>query len=190
MTTSYGERLLRQFLEVMIPDLDRKYNYRPPWLEGLELDIYFPQITFGVEFNGDQHYVVTDFGDPREQIRRDAKKRNLCQLRGVTLVTVNAIDLEYTRLNRIIKKPVHRRMRELHIGSAYIKTKFLSPIEKAHRQIENRGRTYKLKELNREATAYRKTLIEKYDSPFARREKKKPRKEALARRKSRQLPTF
>lgn len=77
---SYGQSLLRQFLEriVIAKFLE---NQRPEWLRGLELDFWFPDLKLGIEFQGDQHLARTKtFGDCGSQKRRDREKAQLCKL--------------------------------------------------------------------------------------------------------------
>jgi len=52
------------------------FNYRPNWLERengyrLEIDIFFPDIKLGVEYNGKQHYEPVKFGNYSD---KEAKK--------------------------------------------------------------------------------------------------------------------
>lgn len=182
MTTSYGEQLLRQFLEIMIPDLEREYNYRPDWLQGLELDIYFPQARVGVEFNGDQHYFFTGtFGDPGEQIRRDRIKRNLCNKIDVRLICVTAIDLEWTKLNGLVKNVIVDRAHEYSGFPSREETRVSPRLPKDEfnkRKKEQQAQNRKLRPINKLATEYRKTLVKNYNSPTARKKKKGPRRAA------------
>lgn len=147
---SYGQDLLREYLELIGKG---KYieNFRPDWLNGLELDFYFPGKKLALEFNGDQHYAHTEFGSPYSQWSRDRLKRELCKKRGIRLAIIDACDLEYTRLIGRIggnKKMVQMNRKKLRI-------------------------------LNKKSKAYRKLLIEKYDSVTARKKGSKIRVESL-----------
>lgn len=147
---SYGQTLMRRYLELMF-DAQAMEDIRPVWLDGLELDLFWPEIGFAVEFQGDQHFVPAFGVDALfTQRANDAKKRQLCAQRGVILLRLDAMDLEYTTLYRKLKGPLKplRRLR------AFIKRR------------EIRGR---LRALNKAATAYRATLVSSYDSPTARR---------------------
>lgn len=148
---SYGQSLCREYLEALVPAQFQE-NARPDWLHGLELDFFFPEHGFAVEFNGDQHYFATGLSaDPGPQKRRDAKKRFLCKQRGVILVAVKAIDLVAGKMRLKLK-----RYFELNHG-------------------------VKLSALDKRAKEYRKTLIEKYASPTAHRGKGAARKKTVAR---------
>lgn len=160
---SNGESLLREYIALLFPDEDVVYNYRPHWLLGLELDIFLPRIDLALEFNGDQHYVDTEFGPCKKQIARDRMKRGLCHKNHVSLVVVEAIDLEYTRLRSKIKaKAKHNKKIVLQRSPSETKRK--------------------LSAINKRATKYRKGLIQKYNSPTARQRNGQPRKDALAER--------
>jgi len=162
---SNGERLLREYVLLLFPGEEALYNYRPVWLYGLELDVFLPRLSLAFEFNGDQHYVDTDFGPCAPQVKRDRNKRHLCREHEVGLVIVEAIDLEYTKLRSKIKAKARR-------GA-------LPPMTKQAKS--------KLGKINKQATEYRKTLVQKYNSPTARRKKGQPRKDAFAARKPQEI---
>lgn len=161
---SKGEALLRRYVSLLFPGNKTLYNYRPDWLFGLEIDIFLPEIGVGFEFNGDQHYIVTEFGTPDTQQRRDWRKRKLCVQENVVLVIVEASELEYTKLRSKIKakRPNVDRV-------------FMPPMT-----AKTKG---ELKKLNKESIEYRKVLIQKYNSPTARRKGCQTRKNAFAAHK-------
>jgi len=160
---SNGERLLREYVALLFPGEDVVYNYRPSWLLGLELDIFLPRINLAFEFNGDQHYVDTEFGPCKKQIARDRMKRDLCYKNRVSLVIIEAIDLEYTKLRSKIKVKIRHN-------------------KKIALQRMSSGTKKKLSAINKRAIEYRKGLIQKYNSPTARQKGGQPRKDALAER--------
>lgn len=69
---------------------------RPEWLQGLEIDIFLPDLKLGIEYQGLQHYKPAEhFGGEktfRQVQMRDEKKRLLCRDNGVTLVYINYDD--------------------------------------------------------------------------------------------------
>lgn len=157
---SYGQQLLKEYIQVLVAT-DFIENHRPEWLHGLELDFYFPETQSAIEFNGGQHICVSSFTTPTEfhkQCYRDRRKKALCKTHNVILVSTEAIDLEYTRLNRIFRRCKLKRNRLHKTSSLYSK----------------------LKDLNNDAKLYRQVLIEKYGCPTARRRNKHPRKHAMA----------
>ena len=65
-------------------------NYRPDWLERLELDIFLPEIPLGIEYQGIQHYhPLKHWGGKAGLIKRqehDARKLNLANQNNVPIV--------------------------------------------------------------------------------------------------------
>lgn len=157
--TSYGQTLLRKYLKAAIP-FDFIENSRPDFMMGLEFDFYYPEHKLAFEFNGDQHYFKTDFGDPSKQKFNDARKYRLCKDHGITMVTLEAIDLEYTKLNGKINR--------LNIFNT--------------KKLREHVKTVKveLRAFNKEATDYRKTLISSYNAPSARKHGSAVRQAAIA----------
>lgn len=84
--------LVRQVL----PDCSVIRHYRPPWLEGLELDIFVEQHNIGIEFQGRQHSEAFEhLGGERalkNTQRHDKRKVRLCKQAGVKLVFVEEGD--------------------------------------------------------------------------------------------------
>lgn len=91
--------------EILGPDMTLERHHRPPWLEGLELDIWLPMLAIGIEYQGQQHYkAIMAWGGEsalRDLQARDVRKRRLCAKHGVTL-----IEIAYT-------EPLTRR----HVGA-------------------------------------------------------------------------
>ena len=87
-------------------------NARPDFLvypltgERLEIDRYFPEEKVGFEFNGPQHYGVTDMYPDEEQFRqrrvRDMFKIGACAEHGVVLTVLTAADLSVGRMRQKI----------------------------------------------------------------------------------------
>lgn len=154
---SYGQRLLGRYLEALVP---HRYleDHRPDWMNGLELDFWFPDIGFAVEFNGDQHYFPTGFGDHRPQSFRDRAKKEICTHLRIPFLIVDASMLEYTILQGKIKRKIGRRN--------------MTPASSGNYQA--------LKQINADAIQYRKTLIKNYGAATAHRRGSKRRLNAGA----------
>lgn len=64
----------------------------PKWLEGQRFDIWIPEISAAIEYNGSQHYEPVDFfgGEEgfRETQKRDENKRAKCEVNGTSLLEV------------------------------------------------------------------------------------------------------
>jgi hypothetical protein len=155
--SSYGQNLLKRYLSLMLDDVPLE-DYRPDWLCGMELDLYFEALNLGVEFQGDQHYIpVYGRQDCWAQRRRDRSKKQICEERGVRFIRVDAIDLEYTRLTFKLKRAC---------GDVRGLKKFI-------RRPQIRGR---LRSLNADSIAYRKTLNENFGAITSRRKGNSRRK--------------
>lgn len=74
--------------------LDKKpvLHYRGRELHGLELDIWFPSLRLGIEYQGEQHYLAIKCWGGEEGLRKrmanDARKREICAVCGYTLIEV------------------------------------------------------------------------------------------------------
>lgn len=140
-TTSTGERLMKRFLDEMLPQALVIDNIRPDWLVNpktgfqLELDRWYPELKVAFEFQGDQHF-TDDPGLP-DRVYRDQLKRNLCAAQGINLVSCLAIDLEYQKMRSFLRKAGVEGATEL-------------------------GDVNRLRSLNTQATKYRAELRAKY----------------------------
>ena len=70
-----------------------RQNYRPDWLEGLELDFYIDEIKLAAEVQGEQHYkFIQHFHKSIEnfelQKKRDEKKEYICREKGIKLFEI------------------------------------------------------------------------------------------------------
>ena len=69
------------------------HHGNPVWLGRQHLDIYFPELNIGIEYQGLQHYEPVEyFGGTQafeKNLERDAKKRELCEENNCSLLFVN-----------------------------------------------------------------------------------------------------
>jgi len=88
-----SETLLSQLVARLLSAHEVLRHYRPDWLEGLELDIFVPDLLLGIEYQGQQHFHAIEAWGGAQALARvqhnDAKKAVLCELAGVTLLTVD-----------------------------------------------------------------------------------------------------
>lgn len=176
--SSRGEELLKRFLDILLP-FDHVDNYRPPWLGGLELDRYYPELLVAFEFQGDQHFRPTEFSPDASIVQsRDRLKRALCGERGIKLLTLEAADLEYTRLYTILKS----RKKAGLLARLQYRCPGRPPKPGKPVQTPRLSRTeqQQLGQLNKEAAAYRAYLNRAF--PFhissRRRRRSAPRRTA------------
>lgn len=77
----------------MYADQDVLQRHRPSWLEGLELDIYIPDLSLAFEYQGQQHFYPVEAWGGKEAFEalqeRDARKAHLCVENSVRLVTID-----------------------------------------------------------------------------------------------------
>jgi len=88
-----SETMLYQIVRHLYPETPVLRRQRPAWLEGLELDVYLPDLGLAFEYQGQQHYhPVQAWGGEAalaEVQARDAHKAALCARQGVALVTID-----------------------------------------------------------------------------------------------------
>jgi hypothetical protein len=105
-----SETLLSMLMQRIAPGEVMLRHHRPAWLEGLELDIFLPGMSLGIEYQGQQHFrPIKAWGGPRalaEVQTRDARKADLCRVHGVRLLAV-----DYTE--PLTEEHVRRRLAEV-----------------------------------------------------------------------------
>ncbi|MDP1744342.1 MAG: hypothetical protein Q8L90_02120 [Bacteroidota bacterium] len=69
------------------------HHGNPDWLGRQHLDIYFPILKIGIEYQGLQHYEPVEYFGGKEafqkNMERDEKKRKLCEINNCVLIYVN-----------------------------------------------------------------------------------------------------
>jgi len=89
---STGETMLCQVVRRLYPGSRVVRRYRPPFLGGMELDVFLPELGLALEYQGEQHYVpVPHFGGEaalRDLRARDTRKALLCRQAGIVLVAI------------------------------------------------------------------------------------------------------
>lgn len=91
--TSKLERYLSKELYTRFGHLSIRQNYRPGWMEGLELDFYIEELGIAAEVQGNQHYSFIEFfhknsdGFEKQQ-DRDYKKVSICREKKIKLVEI------------------------------------------------------------------------------------------------------
>ena len=93
---SQGELELYLLVKRIFPTQQIFRNIHPAWLDGLELDIYLPEISLAFEYQGQQHSNPVSHWGGEEALEktklRDHKKIKLCQQHQVKLVHINYDD--------------------------------------------------------------------------------------------------
>lgn len=91
-----AETLLYQRVRAAFPGEVVVHQGRPDWLGQQSLDVFFPELMIGIEFQGVQHFEPVDvFGGEKGLVQtqlRDERKRRLCAEHGCILLEVLADD--------------------------------------------------------------------------------------------------
>ena len=102
---SKQEKVLREIVRDVLPEVEAFYNVRPDWLKNpmtgknLEIDIYLPSVNLGFEYNGFQHTTIdmkrgVGIDQVKSQYQRDRVKYNLLERQGVHLYVITHEDLK------------------------------------------------------------------------------------------------
>lgn len=80
--TSKLQQLAGQAIRLWFKDVEVLENYRPAWLNGMELDFFIPSLMISIEVQGKQHYLWCPELQPsihhfRAQRARDCLKRKI-----------------------------------------------------------------------------------------------------------------
>jgi len=88
-----GESVVYKIVCDLFPTHTVLRHQNPEWLDGLELDIYVPQLAFAVEYQGEQHYLpISAWGGQaalNERKQRDQRKAQLCKKNGIALIAID-----------------------------------------------------------------------------------------------------
>lgn len=85
-----NETLLYNIIKGLYPKHKIIRHYRPTWLEGLELDIFIPELKLAFEYQGIQHFEPVEHWGGNAQLKKqqknDAKKLSICNKLNVNLI--------------------------------------------------------------------------------------------------------
>ena len=106
---SQSELTAKNVLDQYFGSIKHFDNYRSDWLNGLELDRYYPTMGIAIEFQGDQHSRIVPVmhkgpADFQRQVNLDTEKRHACEGRGLKLYAINLLDLDRFRVLTLAKK--------------------------------------------------------------------------------------
>jgi hypothetical protein len=90
------ETALFQIVQRLYPEREVVHHYRADFLQGLELDVFVPELKLGLEYQGVQHFEPVEHWGGSEGLdelrERDKLKARLCRRAGVALVHVRYDD--------------------------------------------------------------------------------------------------
>lgn len=115
-----GEETTKVFADwIVAPRIRLVYDSRPPFLtnpetgQNLEYDIFAPDLLWALEYQGDQHFGVTDLYPDKKQLqerqKRDLIKVGLCKQHNVRLSAVTKHDLSLERMLTVVPPDIPRR---------------------------------------------------------------------------------
>jgi hypothetical protein len=91
-----SENMVFNIARLLFPDREIIRHHRPAWLNGLELDLYLPTLTLGIEYQGQQHFHPVDVWGGGVALKavqaRDKLKMHLCAKHNVLLICINYTD--------------------------------------------------------------------------------------------------
>ena len=111
-----SETIVFKIIQEILPNQEIIRHHRPDWLENLELDIYVPNMNFGIEYQGQQHFKPIKAWGGEKALKgvqeRDKRKVGICKKAGIILVHINYTDpltksfiLEILKTNGIQLQP-------------------------------------------------------------------------------------
>jgi len=106
---SHSELTAKQILDKYFSRFRKLDNQHLSWLEGLEIDRYYPDLGVAIEFQGDQHSRIVPGmhkgpEDFQRQIHLDTKKRQILESRGIRLYDINLLQLDRMRVLDLVKR--------------------------------------------------------------------------------------
>lgn len=88
-----SETILTKIVKRIFPSYEVIRHHRPNWLKGLELDIFIPKLSIGIEYQGQQHYHPVEAWGGKEALKdlkkRDKRKKEICDQNGIDLIEVD-----------------------------------------------------------------------------------------------------
>lgn len=129
----------------MYPNLTMQ-NYRPDWMEGMEIDLYDPEAHVGIEFHGIKWHSTAVMEECTAR-KVNKRKADLCEKNGVHLVQLYETEWEQKReivkdrldslFHKDMKKIFARKLKVLVLGDKDNRTSVMNFLDKNHIQ----GRT-------------------------------------------------
>ena len=91
-----SETIVFKITQQLLPSFEIVRHHRPEWLEGLELDIYLPDLKIGLEYQGQQHFFPIKAWGGESALKalkeRDQRKVEVCESMGIILIHINYTD--------------------------------------------------------------------------------------------------
>jgi hypothetical protein len=106
-----SESRLFDIVKEIYPKYKIERTIRPDWLDGLEIDIYIPELQLAIEYQGKQHYEPVEFFGGEKSFKNrvilDEKKRKILKERSIHLLEWKyTIEITKDRVEKEINKIV------------------------------------------------------------------------------------
>jgi hypothetical protein len=113
-----SETLLYQIVQRLFPSEQILRHYRPEWLNGLEIDIFLPNLQVAIEYQGQQHFYAIDAWGGEKALalleERDSRKEEFCKRQNIKLIAIDYTEpLTEQHIGKRLKK-VKQRGRTAH----------------------------------------------------------------------------
>jgi hypothetical protein len=93
-----SETEIYAFIRDILANYGVSRHHSPSWLSPMHLDVFVPELSLAVEYQGQQHYMPVDIFGGHEGFEktkvRDAIKKELCQQNNVYLLYIRYDDEE------------------------------------------------------------------------------------------------
>lgn len=108
-----SETILFKTVQTLFSDKNVIHHYRGKELDGLEIDIWIPDLKLGIEYQGEQHFEMIGHWGREEglnkRIESDRKKKMLCKKLGYSLIEFQydealAIENVESKLRKYLKE--------------------------------------------------------------------------------------
>lgn len=108
-TNGVSEKILYKSISYLFTNYKAMNKYRGPELEGLEIDIFIPELKLAIEYQGQQHYkAMPHLGGEaglEKRVANDERKKRLCKALNYSLIEIDYNDdITVPHLAEIFKK--------------------------------------------------------------------------------------
>lgn len=129
---SKGEKMLCEAISNNFPELILIPNDRKV-LNGLELDIYLPDLKLAIEWNGAFHFApIRGFEILQKTIEKDALKIKLCEQLGIQLLVIADPKSHYNKYKSMIDEAILIIKKVIEIGTAKETSTLTNSLETNH----------------------------------------------------------
>jgi hypothetical protein len=114
MLLNLGEMLMKDLLDIIFTEHCIN-NYKPSWLNGLEIDRYYPSLRLAFEFQGEQHFRYSfSMYESHElfltQVKNDLHKKEILKSKKICLIEVETNELTpelfFQKVSSSIMEPI------------------------------------------------------------------------------------